>query len=123
MANGGKAQQLREGKGRMICQGEKKKKCCGEAAGRTGGGSMKRRREARYLLPCLSESKRCQKVEKKAGWGSDRDKEGKQGRKQELVIVIKDQKKRLVKWLESSLHRGPVERRTPRNLQLSCFVR
>lgn len=38
---------------------------------------MESRREARYLLPCLSESKRCQKVENKGGWGTERDIEGK----------------------------------------------
>lgn len=68
MAKGRKAQQLRVEEGR-------KSFCCREAMegwqGQREGAAWKVRRdekrwEARYLLPCLSESKRCQKFEKRA---------------------------------------------------------
>lgn len=81
-----------------------------EEAARERGEEDGKRREARYLLPCLSESKRCQKVENGGGRNTERQKEGKKGRKQELVNVIKEQERRVVKWLENSLPRGPAER-------------
>lgn len=45
------------------------------------GGSVKRERrwKARYLLPCLSESKRCQRVENKGGRKTERKREREAG--------------------------------------------
>lgn len=79
MAEGRQAQQLRAERGRSICcwreamegwQGQR------EEAARERGEEDGKRREARYLLPCLSESKRCQKVENGGGRNTERQKEG-----------------------------------------------
>lgn len=45
--------------------------------GSVKGGESGKRRGARYLLPCLSESKRCRKVENGCRWKTKREKKGK----------------------------------------------
>ena len=82
MAEGRQAQQLRAERGRRVCcwreamegwQGQR------EEAARERGEEDGKRREARYLLPCLSESKRCQKVEN-GGWAEHRETERRKSR-------------------------------------------
>ena len=61
-SDGGQAEQLRAGKGRKISFWREAME--GSHGGqREKAGGMEKRREARYLLPCLSESTNCQKVE------------------------------------------------------------
>lgn len=51
---------------------------------------MEKSGEARYLLPCLSESKRCRKVENGGRQKTQTEKMREKWRKQELVIVINE---------------------------------